>query len=78
MLTIKHNDKITQAFNASNLLVFFSLGHSFLVSHHLRLKVLIKSFSCKRRMARLKSSVPGSFGWNASASPLATVRPGTE
>lgn len=55
-----------------------STGHLFVLSHHFLCKLVRKSFSCRRKMARVKSFTCGSLAWKASASPFDVLRPGTE
>ena len=58
--------------------VSFSLAHPVEDSHHLRFRFSRKPFSCKRKMASVKSVTYGSFVWKARPSPLALFKPGTE
>ena len=48
------------------------------VSHHFRFNFSRNLFSCRRKIASVKSLVCGSLSCKASASPLAVVKPETE
>lgn len=58
--------------------VSFSLAHPVEVSNHLRFRFSRKPFSCKCKMASVKSVTYGSFARKARPIPLALVKPGTK
>ena len=59
------------------LLVACSWGHPVLVFHHFLSKFPRNLFSCRRKIASVKSLVCGSLSCKVSASPLAVVKPET-
>ena len=63
--------------NDCPLPVSCSSGHPLPASHHFRFNVSRKLFSWRRKIARVKSAVCGSFACKANESPLAVVKPGT-